>query len=111
MEEKVAQGWHRTRPEPTPLQAAHLHANLGRVPLEVTALLETRLEARELLALRVGDVMALEHAAQDPVDVRVGDVRRFTGRLTTSERGTALLVEQLSNADVTQAYATAGGIQ
>jgi flagellar motor switch protein FliM len=105
MEDKVAQGWHRTRPEPTPLQAAYLQANLGRVPLPVTALLETRLEARELLALRAGDIMALDHAAADPVNVHVGDVRRFTGRLTTSERGTALLIEQVSSADGMQSMA------
>jgi flagellar motor switch protein FliM len=109
MEEKVAMGWHRTRPEPTPQQAAHLQANLGRVPLHVTALLQTSMEARELLALKAGDVMALEHAAADPVDVHVGDVRRFTGRLTTSERGTALLIEQVSSAEGMAAIA--GGVQ
>ncbi|MBI4264093.1 MAG: flagellar motor switch protein FliM [Acidobacteria bacterium] len=99
MEDKVAQGWHRTRLEPTPLQAAHLHANLGRVPLPVTAQLETRLEARELLALQVGDVVALGHSAADPVDVNVGEVRRFTGRLTRGDRGTAVLIEQVSGTD------------
>lgn len=99
MEEKVAQGWHRTRPEPTPLQVAHLHANIGRVPLRVTALLETRFEARELLALCEGDVVALGRSAADPIDVHVGDVHRFTGRLIGGERGVALRIEQVSGAD------------
>jgi flagellar motor switch protein FliM len=103
MEEKVAHGWHKSRPEPTPQQTAYLNANLGRVPLPVTALLETRLEARELLALREGDIMAIGHPAADPVAVHIGDVLRFTGRLTTSERGTALLIEQVSSADGMQA--------
>ncbi len=39
--------WHRTRRQPTPLEKARLHVNLGRVPLPVTTLLETRLAARE----------------------------------------------------------------
>ena len=99
MEEKVAQGWHRTRPEPTPLQVAFLQANLGRVPLTVTALLETRFEARELLELREGDVVALGRSAADPIDVRVGDVHRFTGRLIGGDRGVALRIEQVSSAD------------
>jgi flagellar motor switch protein FliM len=99
MEEKVAQGWHRTRPEPTPLQVTYLQANLGRVPLTVTAMLETRFEARELLALREGDVVALGRSAADPIDVRVGDVHRFTGRLIGGDRGVALRIEQVSSAD------------
>jgi flagellar motor switch protein FliM len=99
MEEKVAQGWHRTRPEPTRQECAYLHANISRVPLPVTALLETRFEARELLALREGDVVALGRAAADPIDVHVGDVHRFSGRLIGGERGVALLIEQVSGAD------------
>jgi len=99
LEEKVAQGWHRTRTALTPLEVAHLQANIGRVPLTVTALLETRFEAHELLALREGDVIALGRSAADPIDVHVGDVRRFTGRLTTSERGVAIVIEQISSAD------------
>jgi len=99
MEKKVAQGWHRTRPEATPLQIAHLQANLGRVPVTVTALLETSFEARELLALREGDVVALGRSAADPVDVHVGDVFRFAGRLIGGERGVAVRIEQVSGVE------------
>ena len=35
--EAFAQGWQRTRRQPTPTRRAWLHANLGRVPLPVTA--------------------------------------------------------------------------
>lgn len=107
MQDKVAVGWHRNRPEPTPLQAAHLHSNMGRIPLPVTAMLATRLEARELLSLRPGDVVALEHSAANPVDIQVGAVRRFTGRLMRGETGTAVMIDQVSNADAI----LAGGVQ
>jgi flagellar motor switch protein FliM len=103
----------RTRMAPPPPRAdrrpeqARLFSNLGRVPLQVNALLETRFETRELLALRPGDVIALGHSASNPVDIRIGQVRRFTGtvdgRATT---GAAILIEQVSSAD---AHAAGGG--
>ena len=96
MEEKFAQGWHRTRRQPTPVEEARLTANLGRIPLPVTTLLETRLAARDLLAIKPGDVVSLGHAASRPVDVHVGEVRRFLGRLTTSATGAAVRVERVS---------------
>ena len=50
--------------------------------LPVTALLETTLPARDLIALEPGDVLSLGHGATQPIDVHVGSVRRFSGRLT-----------------------------
>ena len=96
MEEKFAQGWQQTRRPTTEMEQAHLTTNLGRVPLKVSTLLETRLAARELLALKAGDVLSLGHPASGPVDVRVGQVRRFVGRLTTTEAGAAVRVERVS---------------
>jgi flagellar motor switch protein FliM len=87
MEEKVAEGWNRTRREPSAIEAARLQANLGRVPLEVQTLLQTRMPAREVLALQPGDIVALGYAASASVDIHVGGVRRFTGRLACDERG------------------------
>jgi flagellar motor switch protein FliM len=96
MEDKVAQGWHRTRRQPTSTEAANLRANLGRVPLPVTTKLETRLLARDLLALRPGDILTLGHAISNPVEVHVGGIRRFAGRLTASENSAAVLIEETS---------------
>lgn len=107
MEEKVAQMWHRARREPTPAEQANLHANIGRVPLPVTTLLETRLAARDLLALRPGDLITLGRPAAGSVDVRVGQIRRFTGRLTSGASGAAVQVDRVSSCDTAQA----GGIQ
>jgi flagellar motor switch protein FliM len=87
MEEKVAEGWNRTRRQPSPAEATSLQANLGRVPLPVQAVLETRMTAREVLALKGGDVLTLGQSAAAPVDVHIGGIRRFTGRLTCSTHG------------------------
>jgi len=80
--EAFAQGWQRSRRQPSPDEEAWLNINLGRVPLPVTALLETTLSARELIALQPGDVLSLGRAASQPVAVHVGQVHRFSGRLT-----------------------------
>jgi flagellar motor switch protein FliM len=96
MEEKFAQGWHNKRRQPTATEQTRLQANLGRVPLAVTTMLETRLAARDLLALRPGDVLSLGHPAVSPVDIRVGQIKRFVGRLTTSDAGAAVRIEGVS---------------
>jgi flagellar motor switch protein FliM len=95
MQDKVAH-WHRARREPTPVEASDLHANLGRVELPVTALLETRLTARELLALQPGDVITLGRPAVSSVDVHVGQVRRFTGHLTMAQTGAGVEIDRVS---------------
>ena len=98
MEEKVAEGWNRTRRQPSATEAARLQANLGRVPLRVKTLLETRMSAREVLALQAGDIVTLGHSAAAPVEVHVGGVRRFTGRLACDDNGnTAVQVEHSTN--------------
>ena len=108
MEEKVAEGWNRTRRELSPAESIRLQANLGRVPLSVKTLLETRMSAREVLALVPGDIVSMGHSISAPVDVHVGGVRRFMGRLTRGVSGkSAVAIEQLAN-DVA---ATAGVIQ
>lgn len=91
--EAFEQGWHRTRKEPSPDEESWLHANLGRIPLPVTALLRTVLPARDLAALRAGDVLSLGHAAAEPVDVVVGQVRRFGGRLVRRETGEGVIIQ------------------
>ena len=96
MEDKVAQGWQRTRRQPSELEVAHLRANIGRVPLAVTTQIQTRLAARELLDLRVGDVLSLGCSALKPVEVRVGRVPRFVGHLTATTSGAGVLIADAS---------------
>jgi flagellar motor switch protein FliM len=108
MEDKVTQGWNRTRRQPTPQEEARLAANLGRVPLQVTTLLETHMPARELLALRPGDVIALGHSAQAPVEIQVAGIRRFAGRLTAEFGGVGVTVEGAPPAVAETALALVG---
>jgi flagellar motor switch protein FliM len=96
MEDKFAQGWQRTRRQPTPVEQERLAANIGRIPLTVTTQLETRLGTGELLALKPGDVISLGHALSSPVGVNVGDVRRYFGRLTTTAAGAAVRVDRVN---------------
>jgi flagellar motor switch protein FliM len=108
MEEKVTQGWNRTRRQPTPLEEARLHANLGRVPLKVDTILETRIGTRELLSLHPGDILALGHSAHAPVQIQVGGVRRFSGRLTSENGSAAVLIQHATNTNSEQALLGAG---
>lgn len=96
--EAFAQGWQRSRRQQTPEEQAWLRTNLGRVALPVTALLETSLSARELLALKPGEIVALGHPAANPVDVHVGQLRRYCGRLTATSQGAGVLIESMSGA-------------
>jgi flagellar motor switch protein FliM len=94
MEEKVAEGWNRTRRQASAAEAARLQINLGRVPLAVKTQLETRMTAREVLALRPGDLVVMPQSASAPVDIHIGGVQRFTGRLTREPHGkTAVAIE------------------
>jgi flagellar motor switch protein FliM len=94
------QGWHRTNRDPTATERQWLSTNLGRVPLSVTTSIETRLRARELVNLRLGDVLSLGVPVQSPIDVCVGNRTKFKGRLTASNGHAELRVERLANADV-----------
>jgi flagellar motor switch protein FliM len=96
LEAKLTHGGPRSRKQPTATEQARLLANLGRVPLSVTTMLETRLSARDLLALRPGDIISLGQPASAPVEVQVGQINRYTGRLVTSPAGAAVRVEQTS---------------
>jgi flagellar motor switch protein FliM len=95
MEEKVAEGWNRTRRQASAAEAAWLQVNLGRVPLNVKTQLETRMTAREVLALQPGDIVAMPQSVQSPVEIHIGGVPRFTGRLAREHHGkAAVTVEQ-----------------
>jgi flagellar motor switch protein FliM len=93
--EAFEQGWQRARKQSTPDEEAWLHANLGRVRLPVTALLETTLPARDLIALKAGDVLSLGHATSRPVDVHIGQVRRYGGHLTSRGATAGVVIESL----------------
>lgn len=94
--DRFVQGSQRTRRQPTKDEEAWLAANLGRVTVPVTAMLETTLAAEELLKLRPGDVVALGHSISQPIDVLVGKINRFAGRLAQNGQHIAVRVESRS---------------
>jgi flagellar motor switch protein FliM len=74
-------------------QSAWLEANLARVPLAVTAQLETALAARELMDLAPGVVLSLGHHTNQPVTINVGGVPAFTGHVAIHNSGLAIRVD------------------
>jgi flagellar motor switch protein FliM len=88
-----AHTWHRARREPTMSDRRHLLDNLSRVKLRVTANLDTTLPARELLMLAPGEVVSLGHLVRDPLDIRVQEHSKFTGRLIVRDGLTGVRIE------------------
>lgn len=92
--EKLAQaGQKTTRRALTAEETAHLSANLGRVPLSVSAHLSTTFSARELLALRPGDVVSLGRTAAQPVAVSIGEQPVYAGQLVVHQGNLAVRIE------------------
>jgi flagellar motor switch protein FliM len=90
------QGFHRTQREPTPTEREWLHDNMNRMPLSITAALESRLRARDLIKLKPGDVISLGVPVETPVVVRVRDCPKFLGRLVAPDVKVGVLVESFT---------------
>jgi flagellar motor switch protein FliM len=82
---------------PSDAERQRLRDVLARVPLPVSATLDTSVRARDLVALRRGDVLSLGRPATDTVDVRVAGAVKFGGRLVT-RGGRAAFVVQAADA-------------
>jgi flagellar motor switch protein FliM len=95
---QFAKAGERHRRPPTDVERAWLRENLSRVPMHVTALLESRLTTRELLAIGPGDVVSIGVPAHRPVDVRVGDNLKFQGRLTADGERLGIRIEHACDA-------------
>ena len=97
LEASFAQPREAPRPGVAPGDRRQLLDRLARVTLPVTASLDTRLPARELLALAPGDVVVLARAAQGPVDVRVRGTAKFVGRLVRRDGTAGVMVTATVN--------------
>jgi flagellar motor switch protein FliM len=91
--DKFAQGSQRTRREPSAEEAAWLATNLGRVPVPITAQIGTTIAAGDLMRLRPGDVLTLGRGTATPIDVFVGRLNRFAGRLTQNGQSVQVRLE------------------
>lgn len=85
-----AQGWHGTHREPTAAERRRLLDNLARVRVQLSALLGTRIEARDLLEVQPGDCLSLGRSAREPVELHAGRRRKWVGRPVRRERGTGI---------------------
>ena len=91
--DSFSQSRSRAARVPSGEDTARLAANLGRVPLGVTAHLSTTLSARELVALRPGDVLTLGRHTGQPVTVSVGSQPVYVGHLTVQNGSLAIRVQ------------------
>lgn len=74
----------RHRREPTAKERAWLLENLARVPMTVSAVIESRCTTRELVAMRAGDIVTMGLPASRPLDLRVGRALKFRGHPMSS---------------------------
>jgi flagellar motor switch protein FliM len=91
-----SQGWQQVASEPTMVQREWLLENVGRIQLPVTAALTTSLFAREVLQLAEGDVINLGVPTQAAINVQIGDIVKYAGRLTTRNSRAAVVIERTS---------------
>lgn len=70
----------RHRRQPSGRERLWLHENLARVPMPLSAVLETRCTTRDIVELRAGDVMSLGVPTSRPLDLRVGRTLKFRGQ-------------------------------
>jgi flagellar motor switch protein FliM len=84
----------RQRREPSASERSWLDENFGRVRVPVVPLIKTRLKASAVLALQPGEVVSLPLAADQPLDVYAGGIRKLTGRLASDNGRLMVLVEE-----------------
>jgi flagellar motor switch protein FliM len=90
--------WNRIRRAPTGEDERRLAATLSRVPMPVSARLETTMPAYELVELKPGDVLSLGQSAKLPVEVFVGSLAKFRGRLAGKDGHAVLtIVDRVGN--------------
>jgi flagellar motor switch protein FliM len=85
--------WQRQRRDLSDRERVWLTENFGRVPLPVVPQIRTGLNAGSVLGLNLGEIIALPLPADQPLDVYVGGIRKFTGRLATERGRLMVLVE------------------
>lgn len=71
--------WQKTRREMSAIEHESLHENVGRVTVTLEAAIQSSIEAGDFLKLQVGDVIALDHPAHNPIEIRVNGRAKFEG--------------------------------
>jgi len=92
----LAQAWHRQRQEPTSSERQWLRHHLSAAQMPVTASIETRLTARDLVDVGPNDIVSLGIPLTRPVDVHVGRTLKFKGRLAVDNGRVNVRLDQPS---------------
>ena len=88
--------WQKTRREMTGPEQEALHENLGRVTVTLEAAIQSSIEAGDFLRLQVGDVIALDHPSQNPIEVRVNGRAKFEGAPSASSTRTHVRLQTVT---------------
>jgi flagellar motor switch protein FliM len=91
---KLGQSWQHSHRDRTPVEGQWLTESLGLIPLNVTADIQTSLKTRDLVNLRPGHVLSLGVPSEVDINVRVGEIVKFKGRLATTAGRAAVLLNQ-----------------
>jgi len=91
---KLGQSWQHAKRERTATEEHWLLESLGLMPLVITTDVQTTLRTRELVNLQPGQVLNLGVPAEVDVNVRVGEIIKFKGRLATQSGRAAVLLSQ-----------------
>jgi len=91
---QFSSAWQRQRRELTATERGWLDENLSRVPIPVVPLIRTRLKTGAVLALKVGEVLALPLSADQAIDVYAGGIRKLTARLASEHRRLMVQIEE-----------------
>ena len=83
---QFTQAWPRQRREVGAEERAWITEHIARAHVPVVPMVRTSLSASAVLSLAPGEVLSLPLAADRPIDVFVGGVKKLTGRLT-NDRG------------------------
>lgn len=90
----LGQSWQHAKRERTAVEEQWLTESLGLIPLVVSSDVQTTLKTRELVNLRPGQVLNLGVPSEADVNVRVGDIVKFRGRLAASNGRAAVVLSQ-----------------
>ena len=90
----LGQSWQHSKRDRTDVEEQWLTESLGLMPLDVTADIQTSLKTRDLVNLRPGHVLSLGVPSEIDINVRVGEIVKFKGRLATTAGRAAVLVNQ-----------------
>jgi flagellar motor switch protein FliM len=91
---QFTQAWPKQRREASPQDRAWINEHIARAGVPVEPMIRATLPASTVLSLEPGSVLALPLAADRPVDVFVGGLRKMTGRLATERGRLMVTVEQ-----------------